>query len=516
MKKLMALICLSLAATGAVADLQTSLVAAPATPAAPSAATAKPSASAQVGADLKFSYGRFGEVFVYRPVGAAKGLTLFVSGDGGWNLGVVDMARHLVKQGSVVVGIDIRHYRQLLNAASTGCQYFGADFEGLSHEVQQRLGLPEYLLPVLVGYSSGATLVYAVAIQAPKGTFAGVMSLGFCPDLDLVQPVCRRNGLEYHITHAKAKAGVALDATAVNGLVFHTSATNATPWVVLQGDADQVCVPEDTRRFVNATGSSTLFWLPKVGHGYSVERNWLPQFLDGYRSLQVAAVAPPPTASDVRDLPLVEVPAKSPLDSTATLRDAFAVLLTGDGGWAGLDQDVAGALANAGVPVVALNSLKYYWKARDPASAAADLQRVIQSYGVRWNRERVVLIGYSFGADVLPYLYNRLPQATRARVASVSLLGLSADATFEFHVSSWIPGSGSSAYPTVPEIERMNNARLLCLAGDEQTDSPCGLLKGANIRTVKLPGGHHFGGDYAAVARQIVDFAVEGATSADR
>ena len=53
-------------------------------------------------APLTFPYGRFGETTIYRPVAKPTGVTLFISGDGGWILGVVDMARHLVELGSVV------------------------------------------------------------------------------------------------------------------------------------------------------------------------------------------------------------------------------------------------------------------------------------------------------------------------------------------------------------------------------------------------------------------------------
>ena len=132
-----------------------------------------------------------------------------------------------------------------------------------------------------------------------------------------------------------------------------------------------------------------------------------------------------------------------------------AVLYTGDGGWTGLDQDVAAALATRGIPVVAMSSLKYFWHARTPEEAARDLDRIVQAYGERWKKSRVLLIGYSFGADVMPFLYNRLPQATRERVRSVSLLGLSTTASFEFHLSDWIPGGSGDGLATVPEIAAM-------------------------------------------------------------
>jgi type IV secretory pathway VirJ component len=64
-----------------------------------------------------FAYGRFGTVHTYRPKGEPHDVVLFVSGDGGWNLGVVSMAQHLADKGAVVAGIDIRHYLAELEKA---------------------------------------------------------------------------------------------------------------------------------------------------------------------------------------------------------------------------------------------------------------------------------------------------------------------------------------------------------------------------------------------------------------
>jgi hypothetical protein len=55
-----------------------------------------------------------------------------------------------------------------------------------------------YHVPVLVGYSSGATVVYAALVQSPPGTFAGALSLGFCPDQDFSgAALCPGAGLHY-------------------------------------------------------------------------------------------------------------------------------------------------------------------------------------------------------------------------------------------------------------------------------------------------------------------------------
>ena len=198
----------------------------------------------RVDGEQRMSYGPFGEVVIYRPKGTVKSVALFVSGDGGWNMGVVEMGRHLVEMDAAVVGIDIRRYIKAINAPTQSCRSYAVDFEGLSHAVQQRLKLPEYLPPVLVGYSSGATLVYAAAVQSPKGTFAGALSMGFCPDLQLTQKACKGSGLEYEWQYAKHG-----NPPPVVGLVYAASATNMTPWVAFQGAADKVCDSPATREF---------------------------------------------------------------------------------------------------------------------------------------------------------------------------------------------------------------------------------------------------------------------------
>jgi type IV secretory pathway VirJ component len=450
--------------------------------------------------DERMSYGPFGEVVIYRPPHPAKSVALFVSGDGGWNQGVIEMARHLVDLDTAVVGIDIRHYIKAVNASSETCRSYAVDFEGLAHAFEQRLKLPEYLPPVLVGYSSGATLVYATAVQSPPGTFAGALSMGFCPDLQITQKVCKGSGLEYEWQYAKHGT-----PPPVVGMVYAASPTNRTPWVAFQGAVDQVCDAPAARDFAGRTKNADLVWLEKVGHGFSVTRNWLPQFRAAYTKLASSATPPPATPAEVRDLPLVEVPASGL--PAAGLEDTFVVLATGDGGWAGLDQDVAAAIAAAGVPVVGWNSLKYYWTKRTPEGAAADLARIVRRYGAEWHRPRVLLVGYSFGADALPFLYNRLPSAERDAVRGVSLIGLSDTAEFEFHVSSWIPGRADAGRATLPELSRMGAVRVQCLYGSDEHDSPCRPLSGPGRESVALAGGHHFGGDYAGLARIVLQHA---------
>ncbi len=430
----------------------------------------------------------FGRVMMYAPTRAPDQVVLFISGDGGWNLGVVSMAERLRDLGALVVGVDIRAFLKNLERAS-GCAYPAGSLEELSRAVQLHRKLPTYKRPILVGYSSGATLVYAALVSAPPETFAGAISLGFCPDLETHASMCQMRGLKA----ARKAKGVGFDLAPFPGLTV--------PWMVLQGEADQVCSPETTRAFVRASGSSRLFSLPKVGHGFGVPRNWEAQFVEAYRAVtDVRAVDAGRSASvpEVADLPLVEVAA-----AVRQGTDLMAILLTGDGGWAEIDKDVSAGLAGAGVPVVGWSSLDYYWTPRTPEAAAAALARVVRHYSRFWGKQRVLLIGYSFGANVLPFLVNRLTAESRAQVAGVSLLGLSDTAAFEFHLASWLGGGGNPQYPTIPEVERLN-VPVTCVFGADESDSACRSLKGPHVQAVAVGKGHHFSNDYRRVVELIL------------
>ena len=213
-----------------------------------------------------------------------------------------------------------------------------------------------------------------------------------------------------------------------------------------------------------------------------------------------------PLPARVEDLPLIEVPAKA--TASAEHADQFAIIITGDGGWAGLDRDVAAGFSEAGIPVVGLSSLKYFWQLRTPEQTALDLQRIIDYYSSTWRRKRAILIGYSFGADVMPAVVNRLSPDTRGKIAAVNLLGLAERASFEIHVTAWL-GQYAQGPQVKPEVERIRMTPILCIRGDDEGDSLCPQLTQPNVRKLDLPGGHHFDGDYGRLVGEMLNQKVD-------
>lgn len=215
------------------------------------------------------------------------------------------------------------------------------------------------------------------------------------------------------------------------------------------------------------------------------------------RSLLLVAAIFLATAAYAEQLPLVEVPAAQ------RGSDTLVVFVSGDGGWANIDKSISKQLAAEGMPVVGLNSLQYFWTKRTPDAASHDLQTIIDTYLARWQKSRVILVGYSRGADVLPAMTSRLTAETRSKVRLLALLSPSPKAEFEFHVMDWMHDS-DRGLPVKPELERFDQ-KTLCVWGEDDHESLCNGLVLPNVKVVTLKGAHHFDGGYDKLARIILE-----------
>jgi len=428
-------------------------------------------------ADQTISHGRFQGVRLYEPATTPQQFVMLLADSAAHDDS--EVARILSRGAALVAVIDTHALFANLERDDGDCVSPDGDLENLSHYLQALQRLPTYHTPILVGDGAGAAFVYAMLAQAPHETFAGGISLHFCPELELRKPLCKDNRLEY--------------AQHTNGRWTLRARKLERSWIALNAAASVKCT-EAARSFVQQATGELLTTM-------TAEQR-TPLLATAYASL-ARSTRPtlPPPPQQVSDLPLIEVPASKS-------GDTFAVLLSGDGGWAGIDKDVAAAIAANGISVIGVDSLRYFWNERTPDSLARDIGRIVEVYRQRWERKRVVLIGYSQGADVLPFAINRLGAKTRSEIVSAVLIGLAENATFEFHVSNWLGLDDDSSMPTAPEIERIRSTKLICIYGEDDEDSTCHAHAGSHMRVVKLPGGHHFDGDYQRVARVILQEAL--------
>lgn len=215
----------------------------------------------------------FGTLYVYPPdSGTTNTVVIIISGDGGWRGSVLNMATLLSSQNTLVVGFDIRHYFHQIAQRGGSCTETVSDFVGLSRFVGDKYEVDGDRKALLIGYSSGATLVYGVLVQAPSDSFLGGISFGFCPDLQqLHKPLCRVDS-------------VPLPARKF-GLSFLPAKNLETRWYAFQGTTDEVCNEQETADYVSKVPNSKFVLLPDVGHGFKKPKGWIAEFRDAYRDL---------------------------------------------------------------------------------------------------------------------------------------------------------------------------------------------------------------------------------------
>ncbi len=246
----------------------------------------------------------------------------------------------------------------------------------------------------------------------------------------------------------------------------------------------------------------------------------------GARALAAALPAAPPQdtgraadrPAEVKDLPLIVAPAAGGVMRSvpnAPNGNVLVILVTGDGGWASIDRGVAGVLTDSGVPVVGFNMLKYLWTRRTPDQAGADLERLVRAYAGATGRHEVALVGYSRGADVLPFMVARLAPDVRREIRLVALLGPSRTVDFKFHVADWWTTTNhQSDLPVLPEATRLlGGVRVLCAYGADDGDTICPSLPADSAEIVRLAGSHHFDGAYAELGRRVLQALAPRAAS---
>ncbi|OQP54531.1 hypothetical protein A4H97_21400 [Niastella yeongjuensis] len=179
--------------------------------------------------------------------------------------------------------------------------------------------------------------------------------------------------------------------------------------------------------------------------------------------------------------------------------------ITGDGGWTGFSDAFIQSINKAGYPVVALNSRKYFWKKKTPAPMALELNQLINKYMTQWNRDSVILIGYSFGADVTPFLYNYAGAPLTKTVSHLVLMLPYTSTDFEVHLTEMIGIASHDVYSVVNEVNKIPKP-ILFILGTEKDQFPVQTLTSKNHVVVTEGGGHHFDDKANIVAAHVLNY----------
>jgi type IV secretory pathway VirJ component len=168
----------------------------------------------------------------------------------------------------------------------------------------------------------------------------------------------------------------------------------------------------------------------------------------------------------------------------------------------GMGTYVAPALAAKGIPVYGMASPAVFGRQRDQAFVNAYVAEVTRQALAKSGADQVILMGQSFGSDILASGLAALPADLRAKVAGVVLVVPASTAYFRADPTG-LRYYGTPDADTVALVKQASWAPITCIYGQSETDSLCPALLGSNARVVELPGGHFLDNDHHKLVSTI-------------
>lgn len=420
--------------------------------------------------EIKINNDTAGEVTILAPKAEPKLFVLYISDLDGLTPARRQEAEQFVARGAAVALIDLPDLRKKVSDSDDAdCHYTLGDFEDISRVAERELGMATWRWPVMVGIGEGGTLAYLTAAQAPENTAAGGVSIGMRLSYQTKLTMCGIKELKNE-----------------NGLRTYEPSTQIPGhWTLISTEQP---APE-IAAFTTAAPTAKLRLVAQD----------MPKQIEA--AIEEAFEIGGAPSGPLSGIPLVELPAKGNIKGVA-------VFISGDGGWRDIDKQIAEFLSERGIAIVGINSLRYFWRRKEPAQIATDVSRVVAHYSKLWQTRNVSLVGYSLGANVIPFAWEKLDKTTQNAVQVMVLLGLEPSTEFEITVQGWLGMTSSKEQEVRPHLSGVPAAKVMCIYGSkekEDNETACVFPELAHAQLVQRPGGHHFDGDYKTVAQIIYD-----------
>ncbi len=387
----------------------------------------------------------------------ARSTALFLTGTDGWTEKHQLRAKRLSEMHTLVIGIDAP---ALMEASAGSCVTFAENLAHIARDEQNRNNAFART-PVLVALDNGSEFAVSAAWATPD-RFKGLVTenaenmYGLCSDTPQV-PQTKAPLRWLDVAHSEPS----VVATLVGATVVKPQTKPHKAFY---------------QSYLRLAGTDSAFDV-ETGAG-----------------------------SDLSDLPLTVHRAKD-----GPNHDVYAIFLSGDGGWAKFDEEISDRLAEQGIPVVGISSLRYMWREKTPSQIASDFARIDDHFRGVFDRSRVILLGFSLGANTIPFAAQNLSADMRERLVGVGLIAPETHTGFEIVVGGWL-GQRTGSTEVAPAIQALSATvpaeRILCLHGRKETVSACPIAQVPGMRRVEFDGGHHMGNDHDGVARTISELAI--------
>lgn len=180
--------------------------------------------------------------------------------------------------------------------------------------------------------------------------------------------------------------------------------------------------------------------------------------------------------------------------------------ISGDGGMNKFSTSLCADINKAGYQVTAMDARSFFWHKKTPEQTASDISQYLERELTLFPTPRIIFVGYSFGADVTPFIVNMMPPTLKEKLMSVVMLSPSTSTDFEIHVADLFGGSSKRSMEVLPAINAMNIPKAAIIFGSDETGYGKDRVTLRNCMLLTIQGNHHYDGDTQKVASVIMKY----------
>ena len=397
---------------------------------------------------------KFGEIFIHGNLKNPNYLGILLStSDNSKDEQLIDSA---ISSNGLIAKIQLDKFGN-----SEDCLNIGGEFERLSQIIQKQIGLKKIIPPIIIGANNSAAIAELISYQAEK-TFNKIILVNPIETINKSLKIC--DGDEHFII--KNNKIESFTKPISQALIIKTANTN----------------------YPKRIFSTELLKI----ENFSKE---LETFLS-YNHLE--------EHNEIEDLPVFDLS-----EQNKDTKDKLILFLSGDGGWATIDKEIAENLIKKNYNLIGFDSLKYFWNKKTEEDVKRDFNKIIKYYDSKYKPKNIILIGFSFGADVAPFIYNLT--SYQNKISKIILLSPALINDFEVELNDWISSKPEEKGEQIlPQVLKIQPNKIVCIYGSEEENVLCNeLVKDKNFiskSVVKaLPGDHHYNGDYKKISEIVLE-----------
>ena len=142
---------------------------------------------------------------------------------------------------------------------------------------------------------------------------------------------------------------------------------------------------------------------------------------------------------------------------------------------------------------------------KTPEQTAIDINNCLVKKLAGRKNQQIVFIGYSYGADVLPFILNRISKGINEKVVVSYLMASSGNTDFEIHWADIFGGNTKRSMDVVTELNKLDNEKIVLISASDEEHLALNKITLKRYTHEVLPGGHHFDGDTDEIIKVILN-----------